>query len=62
VTDQIRGGGLHFAIEQAEGSSGGFAPLVHLTLSRVIPTEDPQHSDVAFDPARHLAPGVTLTP
>ena len=60
ISDQISHGGLDFDLEQANGT-GDFQALAHLTLDRVIPTDDPSQ-DVAFDPTRHSAPGVSLLP
>jgi hypothetical protein len=60
IADRVSHGGLDFDLEQASGT-GDFQALAHLTFDRVIPTDDPSQ-DVAFDPTRHSAPGVSLLP
>jgi hypothetical protein len=60
IADRVSHGGLEFDLEQASGT-GDFQALAHLTFDGVIPTDDPSQ-DVAFDPTRHSAPGVSLLP
>lgn len=59
VRDGIDGGGVVFAIQEAQGS-GPFEPLAELTLTTTIPTD--QEHDVSFDPTRNTRRGVSLGP
>jgi hypothetical protein len=60
LSEALRGGtAIRIAVDQSEGL-GAFAPLAVLTLTDLLPNDD--HSDVALDPTRNSAPGVTLLP
>ncbi len=60
VTQGIESGGVEFAIDQCCGTAE-FQPLARLTLTEVI-ASDEAGQQIAFDPVRHTAPGVSVWP
>jgi hypothetical protein len=57
ITDRVSHGGLDF--DRTGQRRRRLSGVAQLTLDGIIPTDDPSQ-DVAFDPTRHSAPGVSV--